>query len=254
MLDQLHQLPLLLPGDLVCLSGGVDAPARHHHRLHTGGQQLDQRALRRVVCQQGKVPGDAVVQLLLAQGGLQVDLRDVSVLFHIPQMAGRAQSQRPADAKVGKQHLALLVKNGLAVLQQGQGDVFQRQTHHLFAVRVAADKADQTGHRLHKGVPRLLRQLVAVTGRTGSGVAHAAGSHQHGVRPVFPAGSAPHAHAAQHRARLFLFGVARVFRCRRGGLCLRHDVLQQQLFCAVIDDVRILRIAQQRLPDLLGLI
>ena len=254
MLDQLHQLPLLLPGDLVCLGGGVNAPARHHHRLHAGRQQLDQRALRRVVCQQGKVPGDAVVQLLFAQGGLQVDLRDVPVLFHIPQMAGRAQGQRPADAKVGKQHLALLVKDGLAVLQQGQGDVFQRQPHHLFAVRVAADKADQTGHRLHKGVSRLLRQLVAVTGRTGGGVAHAAGGHQHSVCPVFPAGSAPHAHAAQRRACLFLFGVTRIFRCRRGRLYLRHDVLQQQLFCAIIDDVRILRIAQQRLPDLLRLI
>ena len=254
MLDQLHQLPLLLPGDLVCLGDGVDAPARHHHRLHTGGQQLDQRTLRRVVCQQRKVPGNAVVQLLLAQGGLQVDLRDVPVLFHVPQMAGRAQGQRPADAKVGEQHLALLVKDGLAVLQQGQGDVFQRQTHHLFAVRVAADKADQTGHRLHKGVPRLLRQLVAIAGRAGGGVAHAAGSHQYSVCPVLPAGSAPHAHAAQRRASLFLFGVTRVFRCRRGGFCLRHDVLQQQLFCAVVDDVGVLRIAQQCLPDLLGLI
>ena len=169
-------------------------------------------------------------------------------------MAGRAQGQRPADAKVGKQHLALLVKDGLAVLQQGQGDVFQRQTHHLFAVRVAADNADQTGHRLHKGVPRLLRQLVAIAGRAGGGVTHAAGGYQYGVCPVLPAGSAPHAHAAQRRASLFLFGVTRVFRCRRGGLCLRHDVLQQQLFCAIVDDIGVLRIAQQRLPDLLGLI
>ena len=101
---------------------------------------------------------------------------------------------------------------------------------------------------------RLLRQLVAIAGRTGGGVAYAAGGHQHRIRPVLPAGSAPHAHAAQRRACLFLFGVARVFRCRRGGLCLRHDVLQQQLFCAIIDDVGVLRIAQQRLPDLLGLI
>ena len=155
---------------------------------------------------------------------------------------------------MGKQHLALLVKDGLAVLQQGQGDVFQRQTHHLFAVRVPADKADQTGHRLHKGVPRLLRQLVAVAGRAGGGVAHAAGGYQHSVCPVLPAGSAPHAHTAQRRACLFLFGVARVFRCRRDGLCLGHDLFQQQLFCAVINDVSVLRIAQQCLPDLLGFI
>ena len=100
VLDQLHQFPLLLPGDLVCLGGGVDAPARHHHRLHTGGQQLDQRALRRVVCQQGKVPGDAVVQLLLAEGRLEVDFRMIPVFFHVPQMAGCAQGGDLAHAVI----------------------------------------------------------------------------------------------------------------------------------------------------------
>ena len=254
MLHQLHQLPLLLPGDLVCLGSRVDAPARHHHRLHTGRQKLYQRALRRMVCQQGKIPRDAVVKLLLAESGLEVDLRMILVFFHVAQMAGCAQSQRAADAKMSEQHFALLVKNGLAVLEQGQGDVFQRQAHHLFAVRVMAHKTDQTGHRLNEGVPGLLGQFVAVAGRAGGGVAHAAGGHQYSVCPVFPAGGAPHAHAAQRRASLFLFGVTRVFLCRRGGLCLRHDVLQQQLFCTVVDDVGVLRIAQQRLPDLLGLI
>ena len=143
----------------------------------------------------------------------------ILVFFHVAQMAGCAQSQRAADAKMGEQHFALLVKNGLAVLEQGQGDVFQRQAHHLFAVRVMAHKTDQTGHRLDEGVPGLLGQFVAVAGRAGGGVAHAAGGHQHGIRPVLPAGGAPHTDAPQCRACLFLFGVARVFRC--GGSCFR---------------------------------
>ena len=88
----------------------------------------------------------------------------VLVLFHIAQMAGRAQGQRAADAKVGEQHLALLLKDVLAVLKKGQGHIFQGKPHHLFAVRVMADQTDQTGHRLHKGVPGLPGQPVAVTG------------------------------------------------------------------------------------------
>lgn len=38
-----------------------------------------------------------------------------------------------------------------------------------------AHKTDQTGHRLDEGVPGLLGQFVAVAGRAGGGVAHAAG-------------------------------------------------------------------------------
>ena len=114
------------------------------NRLHAGRQQLDQGTLGGVVGQQGKVPGDAVVELLFAEGGLEVDLRVILVLFHVAQVAGRTQGQRAADAEVGEQHLALLVKDSLAVLEQGQGDVFQRQTHHLFAVGVVAHKAHET--------------------------------------------------------------------------------------------------------------
>ena len=37
-----------------------------------------------MVGQQGKVPGDAVVELLFAEGGLEVDLRVILVLFMSP--------------------------------------------------------------------------------------------------------------------------------------------------------------------------
>ena len=207
-----------------------------------------------MVGQQGKVPGDAVVELLFAEGGLEVDLRVILVLFHVAQVAGRAQGQRAADAEVGEQHLALLVKDGLSVLEQGQGNVFQRQTHHLFAVGVVAHKAHETGHRLHESVPGLPGQLVAVTGGTGGGVAHAAGGHQYGICPVFPARSAPHADAAQGRAGLFPFGMARVFRHSGGFLRFRRQLFQQQLSGTVVHELGVLCIPQQGLPDLLGLV
>ena len=207
-----------------------------------------------MVGQQRKIPGDAVVKLLLAEGGLQVNFRVVFVLFHVAQMAGRAEGQRAADAKMGKQHLALLVEDGFVVFVQGQRYVFQGQTHHLFAVRVVADEADEAGHRVHDGVARLLGQLVAVARGARGGVAQAARGHQHCVGLVLQARGAPDAHAAVGRARLFLFGVARVF----GGfwlfLFLWDYGLQQQLFCAVFDDLRVRGVPQQRLPDLLGLI
>ena len=37
-----------------------------------------------MVCQQGKVPRDAVVKLLLAEGWLEVDLRMILVFFMSP--------------------------------------------------------------------------------------------------------------------------------------------------------------------------
>ena len=64
------------------LVAGSTAPARHHHRLHTGRQNaLPAAPLRRMVCQQGKIPRDAVIKLLLAESGLEVDLRMILVFF-----------------------------------------------------------------------------------------------------------------------------------------------------------------------------
>ena len=253
MLHQLYQFPLLLPGDLVCPGGRVDAPAGHHDRLHTGRQQLHQCALRRVVRQKGKVPGDAVIKLFLAEGRLQINKSFVLVLFHVAQMARRAEGQRPADAEVGEQHLALLLEDGFAVLVKGEGHILEGEAHHLFAVGVMAHEADKAGDRLHEGVARLLGQLVAVAGGAGGGVAQAARCHQHGVRLVLPARSSPHTHAAIGRAGLFLFRAARIF--RRGRRFFRlGQRLQQQLFCPVVDDVRSVCVPQKSLPNLFGLI
>ena len=207
-----------------------------------------------MIRQQGKIPRDAVIELFLAEGRLQVDLRIIPVLFHVAQMAGSTQGQRAADAKMGEQHLALLVKDGLAVLKQGQRHVFQGQPHHFFAVGVMAHQAHQTGHRLHQGVPGLLCQLVAVAGGAGGGVAHAASGHQHRVGPIFPARGAPHADAPQRRASLFLFGMARVLRHSGGRFRFRRHFFQQQLFRAVMYKFRILCVAEKGLPDFFCLV
>ena len=165
-------------------------------------------------------------------------------------MTRRAEGQRPADAEVGEQHLALLLEDGFAVLVEGEGHVLEGKSHHLLAVGVMAHEA---GDRLHEGVARLLGQLVAVAGGTGSGVAQTSRCHQNGVRLVLPARSSPHTHAAIGRAGLFLFRVARIF--RRGRRFFRlGQRLQQQLFCPVVDDVRSVCVPQKSLPDLFGLI
>ena len=155
---------------------------------------------------------------------------------------------------MGEQHLALLGKNGLVVFKQGQVDVFQGQAHHLFAVRVVADQAHQTGHRVHDGVARLPGQFVAVARGARGGVAQAAGGHQHGIRLVLPARGAPHAYTAVRRAGLFLFGVARVLRGSRGSLLRRGQRLQQQLLGPVLDENGSLRVPEQCLPDLFRLV
>ena len=206
-----------------------------------------------MVRQKGKVPGDAVIKLFLAEGRLQINKSFVLVLFHVAQMTRRAEGQRPADAEVGEQHLALLLEDGFAVLVEGEGHVLEGEAHHLLAVGIVAHEADEAGDRLHEGVARLLGQLVAVAGGAGGGVAQAARCHQHGVRLVLPARSSPHTHAAIGRAGLFLFRVARIFRRSRRFFRLGQR-LQQQLFCPVVDDVRSVCVPQKSLPDLFGLV
>ena len=198
-----------------------------------------------MVGQQGKVPGDAVVQLLVAQGGFQVDLGVVAVLFHVPQVAGGAEGQRPADAEVSEQHLALLVPHRPAVLEQGQLDVFQGQAHHLFAVRIVGHQADQAGHRLDDGVAGLPGQLVAVAGGAGDRVAQTPGGHQDAVRPVVFARGPPDPHAAEGGAFLRLFAFGR-HRCGQR--------LQQKARRPVINDLCAAGVGQKGLPHLSRLV
>ena len=77
------------------------------------------------------------------------------MLFHVAQMTRRAEGQRPADAEVGEQHLALLLEDRFAVLVEGEGHVLEGEAHHLLAVGVMAHEADKAGDRLHEGVARL---------------------------------------------------------------------------------------------------
>ena len=91
--------------------------------------------------------------------------------------AGR-QHQRPRQAKMGEQRLALLGKQWFAIAEQRERHIAQRQPHHAAAGRVRADKAAQAGLGRHNGVPRLPRQLVAAAIAARDRVADAAGGDQ----------------------------------------------------------------------------
>ena len=198
-----------------------------------------------MVGQQREIPGDPVVELFLAEGGLQVDLHMVAVLFHIPQMAGGAEGQGAADAEMGEQHLPLLLKDGLVVLKEGELDVFQGEAHHLFAVGVFGHQAHQAGHRLNDGVAGLPGQLVAVAGGTGHRIAEAAGGHQDAVGPVAFARRSLYSHAAEGRALFGLFALGRSLLLHR---------LQQQRRRPVVDQVGAGGIVQQGLADFCRLV
>ena len=114
----------------------------------------------------------------------------------VPDPGGGGQNQRPRQAKVGEQRLALFPEHRAAVLQKRQRHVAQRKPHHLAAGRVGRDQAAQTGLGRRDRVPRLPGQLVAAAVAAGGRVADAAGGHQHRPRPQLPAVGGAHAHAA----------------------------------------------------------
>ena len=175
VLDQLHQRLLLLPGDLRRAGRGVDAPPLHRHRAHGMGQQLGDGALHTLPALRRKIAGDAVIQHFFVQRGLEVKLTNITMLRDILNIRAGRKHQRTRQAEMRKQRLALLGKQRLAVTQQGQPHVAQRQPHHTRAVGVGADKAAQAGLGRHDGMPRLPRQLVAAAVAAGGGVADAAG-------------------------------------------------------------------------------
>ena len=174
VLDQLHQRLFLLLGHLRRAGRGVDAPPLHGHRPHGIGQQLGDSALHALPALRRKIAGDAVIQRLFVQRGLEVKLANIAVFRDILNIGAGRKHQRTRQAEMRKQCLALLGKQRLAVAQQGQAHVAQRQPHHARAVGVGADQAAQAGLGRHDGMPRLLRQLVAAAVAACGGVADAA--------------------------------------------------------------------------------
>ena len=133
--------------------------------------------------------------------------------------AGR-QDERPGQAEVGEQRLALLGKQRLAVTEQRQCNVAQGQAHHAAAGRVGADQTAQAGLRRHDRVPRLPRQPVAAAVAAGGRIADAARGDQRVFCPQ---------------------RLAAVRHCT-----LADAVLDDQLFCAAAHKFRIACIIAQR--------
>ena len=98
---------------------------------------------------------------------------------------------------MGKQRLALLTEQRLAVTEQRQPHIAQREPHHPAARRVWAYQTAQAGLGRYDGVPRLPRQLAAAAVTAGGRVADATGGKQGAVSPqrLAPVGDGPLADA-----------------------------------------------------------
>ena len=178
VLAEVHKRHLLLARDLGGLGGGVNAPLFHGHGAHRVGQKLCQCALCAVAALLGKVAGQAVIERLFVKSRLEVKLADITMLRYILDVGAGRQHQRPRQAKVGEQRLALLSKQRFAIAEQRERHIAQRQPHHAAAGRVGADKAAQAGLGRHNGVPRLPRKFVAAAIAARDRVADAAGGDQ----------------------------------------------------------------------------
>ena len=144
-LDQRPQLLPLLTGQLVHPPLGRNAAFGHHHRDKGMGQQCLQRVAKGPVGAPLKVPQHPGIQLLRGQPRLAVD-GDAVIGGNIHIAAG-GQGQRPADAKMGEQHLAQLAVYHLAgfLLDEVQRYIAQRKPHQRgkLLVRILADDGHQ---------------------------------------------------------------------------------------------------------------
>ena len=131
-----------------------------------------------------EVREEALVQLVLVQGGLQVDLKAVILLPEVPHMGGGGEDQGPADAEVGEKQLAEVLVNFLFSLIDREAHVPEAETLEPGAGDAGGDDALQ-GHQgavqLRHRVAQGRRQTVAVPGGAGGGIADAAGGQDHGV-------------------------------------------------------------------------
>ena len=141
------------------------------------GQQCLQRVAKGPVGAPLKVPQHPGIQLLGGQPRLAVD-GDAVVGGNIHIAAG-GQGQRPADAKMGEQHLAQLAVYHLSgfLLDEVQRYIAQRKPHQRgkLLVRILADDGHQRGPRRNNSVSHGSRQGVAAAIAAGAGVAFAAG-------------------------------------------------------------------------------
>ena len=108
-----------------------DAGQLQHHRNHQPGHQRPRHVLRVLVGVLGQLPHQTGIQLLLIQGGFQVDDRLIGVLPKVPQVGAGAEHQRAGQAEVGEQQLPLLLELDLILpVLHLQNHIFQSEALH----------------------------------------------------------------------------------------------------------------------------
>ena len=173
-----------LPGDVVDLLLRRDAGELDDHGDELLRQEVIQSVAEVVVEVLLEVREEALVQLGLVQGGLQVDLEAVVLLFKVPHVGGGGEDQGPADTEMGEEQLAEVLVDLFLPLVDREAHVPEAETLEPGAGDAGGDDALQ-GHQgavqLRHRVAQGRRQTVAVPGGAGGGIADAAGGQDHGV-------------------------------------------------------------------------
>ncbi len=185
-LQGLQQPPALLTCDIVGLPVGRDLGELQHHRHHQPGHQGPQDIVHVSVGVLPQLPKEPLVQLLLVQGGFQVDDAGILVLLIVPHVGAGAEYQGAGQAKVGEQQFPLLLENDLFLFVLNfQHHIFQGQSLHLGAKRLLRLQRDQRGLGRNNGMSQSLSHGVAVSGGAGCGVGRPAGGQNHRSGGIF---------------------------------------------------------------------
>ena len=174
----------------MCLLLRRDAGELHQHRHHQPGHQPFQHIVEIPVGVFLQIPEQSLVQLLLVQGGLEIQVDVVVLLLKIPHVGAGAEDQRPGQAEVGEQQLPLLGVDRLFLpVSHLDGHVAQGQALHPGAEILLCHQGHQAGPGGQNGVPHAAGQRIAVAGGAGKRVGHpAGGDHRRpaGVKAVLP--------------------------------------------------------------------
>ena len=177
MLKQVYELMPLLARDSVDLRILRNAGQAHKHRDHGMTRKIIERVLKVPVGIFLKITQDARVELLFIQRRLQVDGQTVAVLREVTHMRTCRQDQRAGDTEMREEHLAEVGIDLLIVLIiDRERHVAQGKALHLGAPRVIGFQRHERGAQRRDRVAELLRKAIAVSGRAGERVRHAAGA------------------------------------------------------------------------------
>ena len=186
----LQQLPPLDFGDGIGLQVSRDTGELQQYRHHQPGYQSLQHMAEILVGLLAQVPQQAIVQLFLVQGGLQIQQNKIVLFVHAAHMGRSAENQRSGQAEVGEKQLPLFgVHRFLLTVLYLDGHIAQAEPLHLGAEGLLCHQGHQRRPGLHNGMAQSPGKFVPIAGGPGKGVAHPAGGDDHrlaGVLPLLP--------------------------------------------------------------------